>query len=153
MQDLGAGVLAVLLMGREQTLNQKFGVWYRLLLLPDGSLGKESACNAGDPETQVWSLGQEDPLEKEMATHASILAWKSLWVEEPGRLQSKGLHRVRHNWATKHTHCYSRVIPDWGCLGKCRSHILDTNLGWIFHLYFYEITLICTELSFLKNVI
>ena len=39
-------------------------------------------------ETQVQSLGQEDPLEKEMATHSSILAWKIPWMEEPGRLQS-----------------------------------------------------------------
>ena len=51
-------------------------------------------------ETQVWSLGQEDPLEKEMATHSSTLAWKTPWTEEPGRLQSMGLQRVRHDWAT-----------------------------------------------------
>ena len=42
-------------------------------------------------ETWVQSLGQEDPLEKEMAPHSSILAWKILWIEEPGRLQSMGL--------------------------------------------------------------
>ena len=42
-------------------------------------------------ETWVWSLGQEDPLEKEMATHSSILAWRIPWTEEPGRLQSMGL--------------------------------------------------------------
>ena len=41
-------------------------------------------------ETQVWFLGQEDPLEKEMATHSSILAWRIPWTEEPGRLQSMG---------------------------------------------------------------
>ena len=46
-------------------------------------------------ETWVRSLGQEDPLEKEMATHSSILAWKIPWAEEPGRLQSMGLQRVR----------------------------------------------------------
>ena len=46
-------------------------------------------------------LGQEDPLEKEMATHASILAWEIPWTEEPGGLQSMGLQRVRHNLATK----------------------------------------------------
>ena len=45
-------------------------------------------------ETPVQSLGQEDPLEKEMATHSSILAWKIQWMEEPGRLQSIGLQRV-----------------------------------------------------------
>ena len=51
-------------------------------------------------ETQAPSLGQEHPLEKEMATHSSILARKIPWMEEPGRLQSMGLQRVRHNWAT-----------------------------------------------------
>ena len=48
----------------------------------------ESVCNA---ETQVWFLGWEDPLEKEMATHSSILAWRIPWTEEPGRLPSMGL--------------------------------------------------------------
>ena len=47
-------------------------------------------------ETRVRSLGQEDPLEKEMATHSSILAWKMPWTEEPVRLQSMGLQRVGH---------------------------------------------------------
>ena len=45
-------------------------------------------------ETQVRSLGQEDPLEEEMATHSSILAWEIPWMEEPGGLQSLGLQRV-----------------------------------------------------------
>ena len=48
-------------------------------------------------ETLVRSLGQEDPLEKEMATHSSILAWRIPWTEEPGGLQSTGLQRVRHD--------------------------------------------------------
>ena len=48
-------------------------------------------------ETQVQSLGQEDPLEKEMATCSRILAWKILWTEEPGGLQSMELQRVRHD--------------------------------------------------------
>ena len=48
-------------------------------------------------ETQVQSLGWEDLLEKEMATHSSILAWKIPWTEEPGRLQSMGLERVGHD--------------------------------------------------------
>ena len=55
-------------------------------------------------EMQVWCLGQEDPLEKEMATHSSILAWKILWIEEPGRLQSMGWERVEHNLVTKQQH-------------------------------------------------
>ena len=51
-------------------------------------------------ETQVQSLGREDSLEKEMATHSSILAWKIPWMEEPGRLQSMGSLRVRHDRVT-----------------------------------------------------
>ena len=53
------------------------------------------------PETQVRLLGQEDALEKGMATHSSILAWRILWTEEPGRLQSMGSQRVRHDRVTK----------------------------------------------------
>ena len=52
-------------------------------------------------ETWVQSLGRKDPLEKEMATHYSILAWEIQWTEEPGRLQSMGSQRVRHDFATK----------------------------------------------------
>ena len=48
-------------------------------------------------ETRVQSLGQEDLLGKEMATHSSILAWKIPWMEEPGRLQSMGSQRVEHD--------------------------------------------------------
>ena len=48
-------------------------------------------------ETWVRSLGQEDPLEKEMAIHSSILAWRIPWTEEPGGLQSTGSQRVGHN--------------------------------------------------------
>ena len=64
--------------------------------------GKESACNVGD----VGSVpGSRDPLEKELATHSSILTWRIPWTEEPGGLQSVGLQRVRHNRVTNtHTH-------------------------------------------------
>jgi len=51
-------------------------------------------------ETHVQSLGQEDSLEKEMATHSSPLAWKISWMEEPGRLQSMGSQRVVQDWLT-----------------------------------------------------
>ena len=57
-------------------------------------------CLPAMRETWVQSLGQEDPLEKEMATHPSILAWKIPWMEEPGGLQSMGSQRVGHDWAT-----------------------------------------------------
>ena len=74
-------------------------------------------------ETWVQSLGWDDLLEKEMATHSSILAWKIPWMEEPGRLQSMGLQRGGHNWATSqmsvlqyvhihtHSHMYNIIPP------------------------------------------
>ena len=65
-------------------------------------------------ETRIWSLGWEDPLEKGMATHSSILAWRIPWTEEPGRLQAMGLQKVGHNcmadmlnplsWGWSHVH-------------------------------------------------
>ena len=66
----------------------------RPISFPGGSDGKESACNAGD---MGLIPGPEDPLEKEMATHSSILAWKIPWMEESGRLQSMRLQRIRHD--------------------------------------------------------
>ena len=57
-------------------------------------------CLPAMQETWVRSPGWEYPLKKEMATHSSTLAWKILWMEEPGRLQSMGLQRIRHDWAT-----------------------------------------------------
>ena len=61
-------------------------------------------------ETQVQSLGQEDPLEEEMATHSGILACKISWTAEPGRLQTMGSQRVRHNWATELYHQVERYF-------------------------------------------
>ena len=61
---------------------------------PGGSDGKESACNAGDPGSIP---GQEDPLEKGMSTHSSILAWRIPQTEEPGGRQAMGLQRVGHD--------------------------------------------------------
>ena len=55
-------------------------------------------------EMQVWSLGQEDPLEWQMATHSSTLVWWIPWTEEPDGQQSLGSPRVRHHWVTKHAH-------------------------------------------------
>ena len=56
-------------------------------------------------ETLVWSLGWEDPLEKGMATHSSILAWKILWTEGPGGLQSMELQRVGHDYQKRYGCC------------------------------------------------
>ena len=59
-------------------------------------------------ETKVQSLGREDPLEKEMATHSSTLAWRISWTEKLGKLQSMGLQRVRHEGETNfHVHFFS----------------------------------------------
>ena len=67
-------------------------------------------------ESWVPSLGWEDPLEKEMATHSSILALRILWTEEPGGLQSMGLQRVRHNRVAKHTHDSHHPYVAFKCL-------------------------------------
>ena len=67
---------------------------FRIGGFPGGSDGKVSVCNAGDPGSM---LDREDPLEKEVATHSSTLAWKIPWTEEPGRLQSMGSLRVGYD--------------------------------------------------------
>ena len=65
---------------------------------PGGANGKETPLLMQEThETRVSSLGREDPLEKEMATHSSILAWKIPWTEEPGGLQSTGSQRAGHD--------------------------------------------------------
>ena len=71
-----------------------------LLLNMLSRLVMDLSYNAGDPEMQetwVLSLGRKDPLEKGMAIHSSILAWRMSWTEEPGRPQSTGSQRVRHD--------------------------------------------------------
>ena len=78
---------------------------------------------------QVCSLGWEDPLEVGMATHSSILAWEIPWTEEPGGLQSVGLQRVGHDWATKQ----QQQSPErwWGLIGVGRALWLDLFEVWI----------------------
>ena len=63
-------------------------------------------------ETWVWSLGWEDPLEEEIATNSSILAWKIPWTEEPGGLQSMGSWRVGHDWVAEHWALSERKIKE-----------------------------------------
>ena len=60
-------------------------------------------------EMRAGFLGQEDPLEKEMPTHSSILAWEIPWTEEPGKLQSMELQRVGHDSAHTHTHTHTYI--------------------------------------------
>ena len=68
-------------------------------------------CLPAMQETWVWSLGREDPLEKEMATHSSIRAWRIPWTEEPGGLQSTGSQRVGYDWVTS----LSLIYPKCTC--------------------------------------
>ena len=82
-------------------------------------------------KTRVWSLGWENPLEEEMATHSSILAWKILWTEEPGRLQSMGSQRVEHSWVTKHiAHILLLRRLYWGI-----QNFLNTSISLLCVLY------------------
>ena len=81
-------------------------------------------------ETWARPLGWEDPLEKEMATHSSIFAWRIPWTEEPGRLQSMESQKVGHDWTAKHStaintgnHAHHHQL-----LGKCTSKLQDTTL-------------------------
>ena len=67
-------------------------------------------------ETWVWSLGREDPLEKERVTHSSILAWEILWTKEPGGLQSMGSQRVRHDWTCSHNNSSQTILRFWANL-------------------------------------
>ena len=76
---------------------------------PGDSDSKESSHNG---ETTVWTLSWEDPLEKGMATHSSILAWKIPWTDELGRLQSMGSQRVGHDWGLTLTHCTGEESED-----------------------------------------
>ena len=79
---------------------------------------------------QIWlqSLGQEDPLENEMATHSNTLSWKIPWMEDPGRLQSRGLQRVGHDWATS-LHLYTHIF---GC--SLEGLMLKLKLQYFGHL-------------------
>ena len=86
-------------------------------------------------ETWVWSLGWEDPLEEDMATHSSILAWRIPRTEEPGWLLSMWSQRIGHDWATKHrtAQTYSKNLkPRWalhlkvGTWLACISHFTAT---------------------------
>ena len=71
-----------------------------------GSVGKEPPAMQEMQETWVWFLGQEDPLEEDIATHSSILAWRIPWTEEPGRLQSIGHKESDMTEVTEHAHTH-----------------------------------------------
>ena len=119
----------------DKLLSGEQGIWGAMCIMqnpqrirtnePDGSSGKEPACQCGRCETLVQSLGWGDPLEEGMATLSSILAWRIPWTEEPGGLQSTGSPRVRHNWSWLSTRAPARSYSVrneggswWGMKGK-----------------------------------
>ena len=84
-------------------------------------------------ETWVWSLGWEDPLEKGIASHSSVLAWRIPWTEEPGGLQFMGSQRVRHNWATS----MFTLLHHWVWYRKkSRLGVQSPELGFFLSLHF-----------------
>ena len=82
-------------------------------------------------ETRVWSLGQEDPLEKEMATHSSTFAWKIPWTEKPGRLQSMVSQRVGQDWTTAFS--LSHILT-WTKLNII-THLVIDSFFWLKEKY------------------
>ena len=92
-------------------------------------------------EDWVQSLGWENPLEKEMANHSSVLAWKVPWTEEPGGLQSLWSHRVGHNWATNYWNLF--FVSTWRPIGGyslpfSQSSIKRTQRGSEIHTLVLE---------------
>ena len=90
--------------------------------LPSWLRWQRIICKAED-------LGQEYLLEKGMATHSSILAWRIPWTEEPGRLQSMGFQRVGHNWGTNTVNYRRRWPPNTFITSSFNSHILEVSSG------------------------
>ena len=91
-------------------------------------------------ETRVWSLAWEDPLEKGMATHSSILAWRIPWTEKPGGLQTIGSQRVRHEWAAEHTHTVG-YPADWAAIHFSAFYGLPWNCQGIKGGVIFSITM------------
>ena len=99
------------------------GICYLLTRgFPCGSV----VTNPHAQQMQVRSLGQEDPLEKEMSTHSSLLAWEIPWIEGPGWLKSIGLPRGGHYWATEHTHTHTHThTTRYLTFPKYKKHVLN----------------------------
>ena len=95
-------------------------LWYKVQYIRTGaSLAAQLLKNPpAMQKTLVHFLGGEDPLEKGMATHSSMLAWRIAWTKEPGRLQSMGSQRVGQDWVAKHTvyahiHTHTHTYMNW----------------------------------------
>ena len=81
-------------------------------------------------KTQVQSLGREDPMEKGMVTHSSILAWRIPWTEEPSRLQSMGSQRIGHDWVIFTSLHFREIVKDWGAWHSA-VHGLTKSWTWL----------------------
>ena len=116
-------------------------------------------------ETWVWSMGWEDPLEKRMATHSSILAWRIPWTEESGGLQSMGSQRDRHSWVTDTFifHFTENLLmlsfSDFlltSLVIHNRKHTTFKNNNFIFHcnfwIFFFNLTSFKIEIQIIYNV-
>ena len=98
----------------------------------DLTLGKLSAMQ----ETWVWSLGREDPLEKGMETHSSILVWRIPWTVEPDGLQSTGWQRAGHDWATNTFTFYLGKLLGTGLNSSCKKMKELQNIVRLYLLMF-----------------
>ena len=96
--------------------------------LPSGASGKESACQCRRQERPA-----SDPLEEEMATHSSILAWKISWTEGSGGLKSMGSQRVRHDWARvrTHTHTHERACAIYSRISSPKGPLEQLDVSEI----------------------
>ena len=97
--------------------------YYLSLGFPGGPVIKKLSPKQ---EMQVQSLSQEDPLEKEMTTYSSILAWEFPWTEEPVRLQYLGSQKVRHNFATEHA-CTFFIFPSAPLIARVINQKMGTS--------------------------
>ena len=93
-------------------------IWELDYSFPSGSVIKDPPANTGDARDTRSIPGVEDPLEEEMATHFSVLAWEIPWTEESGLLWSRGSQRVGHNWDTEQARMHA------GCLNR------TPHTGW-----------------------
>ena len=112
----------------------KLDVWnhrgFIIAITAGGTVVKHLPANAGRARDSGSILGQEDPLEKKMATHSSILSWKTPWTEEPGGLQSMGSQS--RTWLRTHTHTHHRVpglswLIQWVNLKCQKEHIREAQ--------------------------
>ena len=92
---------------------------------PGGSAVKNPPTMQELQERQVWSLGQEEPLEKGIATHPNFLAWRTAWTQEPGGLQSTGSHGVGRNWSD-----LADMHHQYRC-AFCSVAWMQLRVGWV----------------------